>query len=61
VTKQGIRDFVNTSSPDESPVLTKTIIQDPGTAIHAGGTFWKTGDTDYEAVRQWIAEGANNN
>jgi len=61
VNKQGIKDFVNTSNPDQSLVLTKTKVQDPGTAIHAGGSFWTTDDADYKAVRQWIAEGANNN
>ncbi|MDH4163942.1 MAG: hypothetical protein OEW15_14830 [Nitrospirota bacterium] len=61
VTKQGIKDFVNTSSPDESPLLTKAIVQEPGTTIHAGGSFWKTEDNDYKAIRQWIAEGAQNN
>jgi hypothetical protein len=61
VNKQGIKDFVNTSSPDESPVLTKTKVQNPGTTIHAGGSFWTTEDADYKAVRQWIAEGAINN
>jgi len=61
VIKQGIKDFVNTSNPDDSPVLTKTKVQNPGMTIHAGGSFWTTDDADYKAVRQWIAEGANNN
>jgi hypothetical protein len=61
VTKQGIKDFVNTSDPDASPVLTKTKIQNPGTTVHAGGSFWTADDADYKAVRQWIAEGASNN
>lgn len=61
VNKQGIKDFVDTSNPDLSPVLTKTKVQNPGTAIHAGGSFWTTDDADYKAVRQWIAEGAQNN
>ncbi len=61
VTKLGIKDLINTSSPDESPVLSKTKVQNPGTTIHAGGSFWTTDDADYKAVREWIAEGANNN
>lgn len=60
-TKPGIRDFVNTSNPDESFVLTKTKVQTPGTTNHAGGSFWTADDADFKAVRQWIAEGANNN
>lgn len=61
VTKQGIKDFVNTSNPDESFVLMKTTVQNPGMTIHAGGSFWTNNDADYKAVRQWIAEGALNN
>lgn len=61
VTKLGIKDFVNASNPDASAVLTKTIVQNPGSAVHAGGSFWKAEDSDYKAVRQWIAEGANDN
>lgn len=61
VTKRGIKDFVDTSSPDESPVLTKTRIQNAGMTIHAGGSFWTSNDADYKAIRQWIAEGAHDN
>ena len=61
VTKQGIKDFVNTSNPDESFVLTKTTVQNPETTIHAGGSFWTNNDADYKAIRQWISEGALNN
>ncbi len=61
VTKQGIRNFVNIPDPDTSPVLSKAMLQTAGTATHAGGTFWSAVDADYKAVRQWIAEGANNN
>lgn len=61
VTKQGIKDFVNTSNPEASLVLTKTMVQPPGTTIHAGGSFWSADDADYKAIRQWITEGANDN
>ena len=61
VPKQGIMYFVSISDPDASPVLTKTKIQNPGTTVHAGGSFWTVDDADYKTVRQWIAEGANNN
>jgi hypothetical protein len=61
VTKPGIKDFVDTGNPDASPVLTKTMIQTDGSAVHGGGTFWTIEDADYKAVRQWIAEGALDN
>ena len=61
VIKQGIEVFVNTSNPDSSPVLTKNMLQNPGTTVHAGGSFWTSDDADYKAIRQWISEGANNN
>jgi len=61
ITKLGIKDFVNTSNPDASPVLTKNMLQNPGTTVHAGGSFWTSDDADYKAIRQWISEGANNN
>jgi hypothetical protein len=49
------------SDPDSSPLLMKTLMQAPGSVIHAGGGFWTASDPDYQAVRQWIAEGALNN
>jgi len=61
IIKLGIKDFVNTSNPDSSPVLTKNMLQNPGTTVHAGGSFWTSDDADYKAIRQWISEGANNN
>ena len=61
IIKQGIKDFVNSSNPDASPVLTKNMLQNPGTTVHAGGSFWTSDDADYKAIRQWISEGANNN
>jgi len=60
-TKLGIKDFVDISDPAASPLLTKTLLQNAGTAVHAGGSFWTSVDTDYKAIRQWITEGANNN
>jgi hypothetical protein len=49
------------SNPDASPMLARTKIQPDGVCIHPGGTFWTPDDADYKAVRQWIAEGAQNN
>ena len=49
------------ADPDASPVLALTKIQPDGVCIHPGGTFWTPDDTDYKAIRQWIAEGAQNN
>ncbi|MGE5808446.1 MAG: hypothetical protein ACM32I_04900 [Nitrospirota bacterium] len=61
--KPGINDMTlpYQADPDASPVLAKTKIQADGVCIHPGGTFWTPDDTDYKAIRQWIAEGALNN
>lgn len=32
-----------------------------GTIPHAGGKFWSAGNADYEAIKKWIEEGAQNN
>jgi len=62
-TKRGIKDMTAgyQANPDASPVLSKTRKQRHGTVIHAGGSFWSASDADYRAVRQWIAEGAQDN
>jgi hypothetical protein len=50
------------AAPDSSPLLTKTLMQpDNRVVIHAGGGFWTPADGDYQAIRQWIAEGALDN
>lgn len=58
--KLGIRAVVATSAPDASLLLTKPL--QGGPSPHGGGVFWTTPDhPDYRAIRQWIAEGANDN
>lgn len=57
VIKVGIGDVVNVSSPNASLVLSKTLEG----AVHGGGSFWTLQDTDYKAISQWIAEGAQKN
>ena len=61
-TKRGIKDVAVgfQENPDASPVLSKTSKQGNGSIIHAGGAFWSASDADYRAMRQWIAEGAQN-
>ena len=61
-TKRGIKDVAVgfQDNPDTSPVLSKTRKQGDGSVIHAGGAFWSASDADYRAVRQWVAEGAQN-
>lgn len=55
--EKGILDTVDLSEPVESLLLVK-----PQTgSTHAGGGFWNLGDPEYEAINQWIIEGANNN
>lgn len=51
-TKKGVSD-----TGIRSNLLQKT----DGTMVHSGGKFWSPGDPDYEAIKKWIAEGANNN
>lgn len=62
--KNGIAWFAQgyAASPDESPLLKKTVASSAqGIRTHGGGEFWTTLDADYKAIRQWIAEGAQNN
>ena len=62
-TKRGIRHVTSgyQRNPESSPVLLKTKKQWNGSVIHAGGSFWSAGDSDYRALRKWISEGAQNN
>ena len=55
--KKGILDVINIKKPHKSLLLKKTVKG----ALHGGGSFWKRGDPDYKALRQWIKEGAVNN
>jgi len=55
--KRGILDVVNTANPDASLLFAKTLQG----SVHGGGTFWNAQNPDYQALRQWIAEGALKN
>ncbi len=55
--RKGVSDIVDTADPTASLLLQKTVVG----AIHSGGSFWIESDNDYRAIRQWIAEGAQNN
>jgi hypothetical protein len=55
--KRGVLEVVNTAAPEASLLLAKTLEG----AVHGGGAFWTTGSEDYRALRQWIAEGAQEN
>jgi hypothetical protein len=57
VIKQGIASVVNTADPEQSLMLQKT---GPG-GEHGGGTFWNERSRDYQALKQWIQEGALKN
>jgi hypothetical protein len=57
VAKKGVLSEVNTSNPDQSPLLQKTV--HGGT--HGGGAFWDNLAPDYVALSQWISEGALKN
>jgi hypothetical protein len=53
----GISAVVDPGNPQGSLLLRKTV---PG-AEHGGGSFWNKRDPDYLALKQWIAEGAQDN
>jgi hypothetical protein len=57
--KKGAQDFALSyqSSPDSSPMLSMPASPN----MHPGGKIWTTADPDYKAIRQWIAEGSQNN
>jgi hypothetical protein len=57
LSKAGVASVVDTAVPDQSLLLRKTVEG----ARHGGGTFWNERAPDYRALRQWIAEGAQNN
>ena len=46
------------AEPDQSLLLLKPKI---GGHDHGGGYYWSENDADYKAIRQWIAEGGQNN
>ncbi len=58
ILKRGVQSVIDTSSPDLSKLLLKTV---SGGAEHGGGTFWNTRSADYLAIERWIAEGALKN
>lgn len=55
--KRGVRAIVNTSVPEASLLFAKTLEG----GVHGGGAFWTRSSADYQALRQWIAEGAQDN
>ena len=55
--EMGILDTVDLNEPIESPLL---VIPLTG-STHSGGSFWDLDDDEYNAIRQWIFEGAVNN
>ena len=55
--ENGILDTVDLNEPTESSLLIKPLTG----STHAGGGFWDLGDAEYNAIRQWIIEGAVNN
>jgi hypothetical protein len=56
ISKDGVLAVVETNDPDSSPLLRKTV--SGGGDPHGGGAFWSESALDYVAIRQWIAEGA---
>jgi len=56
-TKKGVKSLVNTSTPDASKLFSATVKG----SQHSGGWFWTETEPDYKAIKQWIAEGAQNN
>jgi len=56
-TEMGITDVVNTSHPEGSLLINKPLTG----SQHAGGNFWDVSDEEYQVIKQWIAEGAQQN
>jgi len=56
--KAGVLSVVVPDDPDASLLLRKTLA---GGEPHGGGAFWTERSSDYDALRQWIAEGALKN
>ena len=61
--KKGVGDVARgyIDAPDSSPLLKMTKRRPDGSIVHPGGAFWSDKDADYKALRQWIAEGAEDN
>lgn len=55
--KRGIGAIVNLEDPAASLLFAKTLEG----GVHGGGAFWTRESADYRALRQWIAEGAEDN
>jgi hypothetical protein len=55
--KAGVRAVISTANPEASLLLQKCLEG----STHGGGAFWTVQSPDYQAIRQWIAEGANDN
>lgn len=51
-TKKGVSD---------TGISSRILPMTDGTIEHAGGKFWSAGNADYEAIKKWIVEGAQNN
>lgn len=54
---KGIVQTVDPGNPDASLLLAKPSGAEP----HAGGVFWEETDPEYQAIRQWVAGGAEDN
>jgi hypothetical protein len=59
--KSGVRSVVDPSAPAQSLLFQKTLRPPDGGVVHAGGSFWRETDADYQLVLQWIQEGALDN
>jgi hypothetical protein len=57
VVKQGVLAVVDPAEPEQSLMLQKTVKG----GVHGGGAFWNKKSSDYQALKQWIAEGAQEN
>jgi len=55
--EMGILDVVNTSHPEGSLLINKPL----SGSQHGGGNFWDVADKEYLVIKQWIAEGAQQN
>lgn len=58
ISKEGVEAVVDSSHPRKSLLLLKTVT---GGVPHGGGAFWNEHHPDYQALKQWIWEGARKN
>jgi hypothetical protein len=55
--EMGLADIVNSTYPEGSLLINKPLTG----SQHGGGSFWDVSDREFQVIKQWIAEGAQEN